>query len=170
MAQSIWIKPILLENGRVLIEAGKKVGQLDASHGYEEKGQFVVLASGSSSRSGQPPSTATQTALAHLKTAKCWGKDLLIEQYGGSEFGRWKAKYKIEFSQGASSYVAYVTAGDYLLWNEGAWEEHVLSEMSAGKPVALVREASPRGIELTAWDESGFTRRRSCCPLNILGN
>ncbi|MBS0653857.1 MAG: hypothetical protein JSR39_10095 [Verrucomicrobia bacterium] len=153
--QPLWIKPILLENGRVLIEAGKKLGQLDSAHGYEEKGQFVVPASASAAR-GKKYSTLAQEAFALLKNAKCWGQDLLIQQYGGGEFGKWREKFKIEFAQGPASYVIFVATGDYLMWKEGRWQEAPLSELSTQQPVALVRTVSPRSVELTVWDETGF--------------
>lgn len=153
--QPLWIKPILLENGRVLIETGKKLGQLDSAHGSEEKGQFVVPASASSAR-GKQYSSLAQEAFALLKNAKCWGHDLLIQQYGGGEFGRWREKFKVEFAQGAASYVVFVATGDYLMWKEGRWQEAPLSEVSAQLPVALVKAVSPRSVELTVWDETGF--------------
>lgn len=155
-AQPFWIKPILLENGRVLIEAGNKLGQLESSHGYEEKGQFVVPALGGSSHLEAKRSVLSQEALNQLKYAKCWGKDLLIEQYGGREFAKWKEKFKIDFSQSSIPYVCYVAAGDYLLWKDGKWREGSFSEISPDQPVVLVKSASARSIELAAWDESGF--------------
>lgn len=154
--QSVWIKPILLENGRVLVEAGKKIGQLDTSHGTEEKGQFVLPVSFSPSRVDQKFSSDAKRSLHDLKNAKCWGKDQLIQQYGGSEFSRWKEKMKIEFPQGANSYVCFVATGDYLSWQQGRWKEAALSEVDPSTSVAWVKAVSPRGIELTVWDESGF--------------
>ncbi len=153
--QPLWVKPILLENGRVLIEAGKKLGQLDSAHGSEEKGQFVVPACASAAR-GKKYSTLAQEAFGLLKNAKCWGQDLLIQQYGGGEFRKWREKLKIELFQGAASYVVFVAKGDYVMWKEGRWQEAPLSELSAQQPVALVRAVSPRAVELTVWDETGF--------------
>ncbi len=153
--QPLWIKPILLENGRVLIEAGKKLGQLDSAHGIEEKGQFVVPTSASAVRE-KKYSPLAQEAFALLKSAKCWGQDLLIQNYGAGEFGKWREKLKIELSESGASYVIFVAAGDYLMWKEGKWQETPLSELSSKKPVALVRTVSPRAVELTFWDETGF--------------
>ncbi len=154
--QSLWIKPILLDNGRVLIEAGKKLGQLESAQALEEKGQFVVPTAGSATRVKQESSPLTIEALSHLKNARCWGHDLLISQYGGGEFGQWRDKLKIEVPQGTASYVAFVGSGDYLVWKEGRWEVATLSELSAQQPVAWVRAVSPRGVEMTVWDETGF--------------
>ncbi len=161
--QPLWVKPILLDNGRVLIEVGKKMGQLETAHGHEEKGQFVVPASSVSSGAGQ---NRIQEALGQLKNARCWGRDLFIQHYGGAEFGMWKEKYKIEFSQG---YVSFVAAGDYLIWKQGRWEEGGLSDLSAEQPVAAVKSVSPKGIELTVWDDSGFYPVQVQLPLEHPG-
>ncbi|MBI3236698.1 MAG: hypothetical protein HYZ48_03225 [Chlamydiales bacterium] len=147
-AQELSIKPILLDNGRVLIEAYKK------SRETEEKGQFIV--SSISSKSESKHSAGSKAPFSALRQGKCWGKDLLIRHHGGNEFEHWKERYKLEFFQGSTPYVCFVAEGDYLCWSQGRWERVESSELPSEESVALVKSASPKGIELTAWDEMGF--------------
>lgn len=157
--QSLWIKPILLDNGRVLIETGKKWGHLNSSHGHEEKGQFIV------SEQASKKNLAKEEAFAVLRKGRGWGKDLLMQQYGGGEFASWRDRYKIEIPHGAGSYVLYVMQGDYLQWKDGVWTRVDRDRLLPECPVAMVQAASARGIELMAWNETGFDSMRVELPL-----
>lgn len=147
--QSMWIKPILLENGRVLIEAGRNVGIAK-----EERGQFVLPVGGSQGKAKEQ--FLHSEALASLKKGHFFGKDVWIERYGGVEFASWKDRYKIELGREGATYVVYVMAGDYLIWNGTRWEKAERDQLTSGVPLAVVKVASAQGIELTVWDPSGF--------------
>jgi hypothetical protein len=155
--QPLWVKPILLDNGRILIEAGKKLGQLDSTHGHEEKGQFTIFASPKGMSTDRNDSTFLKGAFSQLRNAKYWGKDLLIEKYGGREFAGLQGKCKIDLKEGALSYVVFVGIGDYLMWKNGRWQQSPFSELTTKHPIALVKGVSPRSIELTVWDQRGFS-------------
>lgn len=159
--QPLWIRPILLENGRVLIEAGRKLGHLDLGQGYEEKGQFIVSVALNRSFSQIEHSLPQETAVAALRKGHCWGKDALIQHYGGVELASWRDRYKIEISSGVSQHIVFVTAGDYLQWNGSRWLWANRDQLATNMPVALVKNISSRGVEFIVWDESGF------CPIQV---
>ena len=91
-----------------------------------------------------------------LKEGKCWGRDLLIQTYGGEQYRLIKNKQKIEFSKENGSYVCFVETGDYLTWKEGKWQISALSEASEDTPLAHIKAISGKNVEVEAWDESGF--------------
>ncbi len=156
--QSLWIKPILLDNGRVLVEVGRRLGSLDAPQS-EEKGQFVVSETGDFKRSSI--FCSAEPYIQALKSARCWGKDCLIEQYGGREFQYLKEKYKIECGSGA----CFVSQGDYLIWKRGQWIEVVGDDNVTDAPIAQVLSLSSQGLEIAVWDESGFYPVQISLPL-----
>jgi hypothetical protein len=150
--QAIWVKPILLDQGGVLVEVGRKLGSLDAPHS-EEKGQFFVQPN----PLGLKSAFSSSLNFAHtLKGARAWGQDQLVQKYGGREYQMAKEKYKLEFSQEGSSYACFVSSGDHLVWNGEEWKVAEADESTFGHPVALVKSASIKGIDVSAWDETGY--------------
>ena len=149
---SLWIKPILLDDGSVLIEAGRK---FSAEHGQtaEERGEFVISRAGAFASKYHP---GTQNFIQELKSAKCYQQDLLIERYGGAEFSSWGKKYKLEFQNGSSTYARFVSSGDYLVYQGGEWDVSAIPEGVANLPLAKIRAVSAKGIEIEGWDEGGF--------------
>jgi hypothetical protein len=146
-ATPLWVKPILLDNGAVLVEAGRKSG------GSEELGQFVVTeAAVASSRysPGQLP------FVKELKAARCLGPDLFVQRYGGREYSSWRDKVVLELARGSATYACFVSAGDFLVYDEEQWRVAEREELKADLPVALVRAVSSKAVEIEAWDETGF--------------
>jgi hypothetical protein len=156
-ATSLWAKPILLENGAVLIEAGRKLISKDGKVG-EEKGQFIVAGQG-----GVPPryNSANQAFAKALKSGRVFPYDLLIQKYGGREYAAWREKAVIELSQEGSTYACFVSPGDYLLYENGEWRVCSLKELKSDRPIAQVKTISEKTVEMEAWDETGF------CPLPL---
>ncbi len=151
--QSLWIKPILLDNGGVLVEVGRKLGALDAPHS-EEKGQFVVQ---TNQTPGKSSSNFQQPFAKALKDARVWGIDQLIQKYGGREYAGWKEKYKLDFSHEGNPYACFVSTGDQLVWDKQRWRVVGPDEVTMGRPLALVKSVSSKGLDIGAWDESGFS-------------
>lgn len=138
----IAIKPVSLEGNSVLIEVSG-----------EEDGQFMVQER-PLSPSGNKDKRDHYFHL--LSQAKWWGTDILFQKYGGEEYKEMKDKQKLEFADKGSSYVQFVSQGDYLLWDEDQWTIVPLSSVSPTKPLAHVKSISSKGIEMEAWDETGF--------------
>jgi len=147
---ALWIKPILLDNGNVLMEAGRRLISKEGQLLGEEKGEYVVtLVKGAQQ----------EKALAYLeelKGARAVGHDALIAKYGGKEYALWRDKVKIEFAPEGHSYACFVGKGDVLQYKESEWR--VLSAEAIDKclPMARVLAASPKAVEIEGWDESGF--------------
>lgn len=139
----IAITPISLDENSVLIEVRLN----------EEKGEFILK------NACLIPKEIEALAYAKtLRDAKWWGPDILIQNCGGDEYQHLRFKHKIEFSD---ANVCFIGEGDLLAWEEDQWR-HVSSDtISPFLPLARVAAITPRGIELQAWDESGFY------PMNV---
>ena len=152
MPTALWIKPILLDDGHLLIEAGRKLLSKDGSAYGEEKGEFIT-----SAVAGKSSAEAPTPYFEELKEGGCLGHDALIAQYGGKEYASWGEKVKVEFTQGGRSYACFVASGDLLYYREGEWRAFSPDDASAsGLPLARVVAAAPKGVEIEAWDETGF--------------
>ncbi len=141
-ATGLWVKPILLDNGTVLIEAGRKVAS------GEERGQFILA------KQGPGLSQSVLPFVKELKTARCFPYDLLIQKYGGREFAPWRDKAVLEFSRDAGTYALFVSPGDGLIYESGEWR--IAEEIKKDFPVAKVRAMTGKSIEIEAWDDTGF--------------
>jgi len=151
-ATGLWVKPILLESGAVLVEAGRKLVSQEGGAG-EEVGQFLVA------QQGGIPARYNPTQLQcvkELKGARGFSQDLLIQKYGGREFASWSDKVVLEMAGEGGVYALFVAAGDYLQYDGGQWHILALEELKKESPVAHIKVASRMGCEIQAWDETGF--------------
>jgi hypothetical protein len=87
-----------------------------------------------------------------LKSAKFWGHDLLIQNYGGSDYRDLLKKNKIE----VEGKVYFVGEDDLLMWKDGRWHLVSLKNIEPLTPIAKVISSIPTEICLQIWDESGF--------------
>ncbi len=156
-ATGLWAKPILLDNGAVLIEAGRKFVSQDG-HTGEEKGQFMIAG-----QRGVPSrhNSANQSFAKELKSGRGFSHDLLMQEYGGREYAAWREKGVIELSHSHSTYACFVSPGDYLLYDQGEWRVCSFEELKMDHPIAQVKAISGKTIEIEAWDETGL------CPFQF---
>ncbi len=157
VATALWIKPILLDNGAVLVEAGRKLVSKEGKEG-EEKGQFIISQQGGVPASYNP---GKQEYVSQLKAARGFTHDLLIQKYGGREYSPWKDKSVLELSSGSSTYGFFVTPGDYMIYDEGEWRVAHREGLKNDCPIAYIRAISGKSIDIEMWDEMGF------CPLQL---
>lgn len=148
----LWAKPILLDNGAVLIEAGRKLVSKEG-HAGEEKGQFIVAGQGGVPSRYNP---VNQSFAKELKSGRSFPYDLLIQNYGGREYSGWREKVVIELAQDSSTYACFISPGDYLLYDEGEWRVCSFEELKMDHPIAKVKAISGKTVEIEAWDEIGF--------------
>lgn len=146
---AIWIKPILLDNGNVLIEAGRKMISREGEILGEEKGEFIAPLHKSSS-------LRQHENLLDLKAALHLGEDPLIEKYGGAEYASWKEKIKLHIASGPKSYAVFVSKGDFLQFKDQEWRITSSDSLSPDLPLASVVSSSSKAVEIHAWDASGF--------------
>jgi hypothetical protein len=90
----------------------------------------------------------SQPYVATFERAKGWGPDLLVQNYGGSEYSSLASKCRLMFS----TYGLFVGKGDLLVWKEGEWRD--AEEGTMGLPLAEVK-STQGAIRLDVWDESG---------------
>ena len=152
-ATSLWVKPILLDNGNVLVEAGRKLISKEGVLIGEEKGEFIASPHRNASFRLHENAAA---CLAELKKAIYLGQDPLIEKYGGKEYAAWKDKIKLEFSSDSRTYALFVSAGDFMQFKDKEWRYILNSEIAADLPLAQVVSVGAKGVEMKGWDESGF--------------
>lgn len=153
VATALWIKPILLDNGTVLVEAGRKLVSKDGKEG-EEKGQFIIAQQGGVPASYNP---GNQPYVNALKAARGFTQDLLVQKYGGREYSLWKDKSVLELSAGSNTYGFFVTPGDYMMYDEGEWRVMPYEGLKRDLPIAHVRAISGKSIDIEVWDEMGFS-------------
>jgi hypothetical protein len=156
VATALWVKPLLLDNGAVLVEAGRVLGH--GEQNTEEKGQFIVAQQG-----GMPYryQLATRDYAKEMKAARGFSRDQLVTLYGGREYAAWKEKIVLELAKGADTYACFVSAGDYLLYEGKEWRVAALEDLKGDLPVARVRAVHAGAVEIDVWDETGF------CPLQV---
>lgn len=129
------ITPIAMKDGSVAIEVVLE----------GEKGQFVLK--------NRPRQVNEEASFARaLKEAKWWGPDLFLQNYGGEEYKTFHGKHKIEFSNS----ICFVQEGDFLMWEDEQWKGVSLDQLLPFFPIAKVSSISSRGVQIEAWDETGF--------------
>jgi hypothetical protein len=151
-ATSLWVKPLLLDSGAILIEAGRKFVDANGQVG-EEKGQFILAQQGGIPARFNP---TQQIFIKVFRSARNFSNDALIQKYGGREYALWKDKAVLELSSGSSTYALFVSSGDYLIYEEGEWRVAVCEELKNDRPVAYVKSVSQKAVEIEVWDEIGF--------------
>ena len=149
---ALWVKPILLDNGAVVVEAGRKLLSKEGKVG-EEKGQFIVV-----QQEGIPMryNPSQQPFMQELKLARSFPQDLLIQKYGGREYSGWRDKAVLELTCGTASYACFVSVGDYLLYDEGEWRSVSKEMLKLDRPIARIKSATGKSLEIEAWDETGL--------------
>lgn len=113
----------------------------------EQKGEFILKETPKSSKALEK--TAFVKA---LKSGKWWGPDLFLENYGGADYRSLLGKHKLEFADS----VCYVSEGDYLIWENETWKPAPTSPLSPFLPIAQVSAITSKGVQIEAWDETGF--------------
>lgn len=151
-ATGLWVKPLLLDNGTVLVEAGRKLTSKEGNS-VEEKGQFIVAQQG-----GIPPhyNPSRQNFAEQIKFARGFAEDLLIQKYGGREYSAWKGKTTLLLTAGTKTYACFVSVGELLQFDEGEWHVTALEDVNGDRPLARIKSASAKAIEIDVWDETGF--------------
>jgi len=128
------IQPLALEGDGVLVEV--------RSGGV--KGDFLL-------KNYSPRPIEEREYVKNLKSAKGWGSDIFLQQFGGTDYLEYAKKYKIE----AGKEVFFASEGDLFAWNGECWTA-ASYESAAGLPVAKVIRTTPRSIDVEVWDETGF--------------
>ncbi len=149
---NLWIKPILLDSGAVLIEAGRKFVLKDGKMA-EETGQFIVAQQGGIPAQYNP---IHLECIKELKDSRSFSQDLLIQKYGGREYASWKNKVVLEISKGCSHYALFVSSGDYLQYDHGEWHLISFEEITPASPLARIKSASNQLLDIEVWDDRGF--------------
>jgi hypothetical protein len=89
-----------------------------------------------------------------LQQGKWLGADQLIATYGGDDYRELKMKQVIELGKGAPLHVAM---GDSLVWEGESWRRVDQGEATHDLPLARIRAITPSGVEVEAWDATGFS-------------
>ncbi len=150
----LWVKPISMNRHSVTFE----VYRFLESEQKEEQNQLVLsIAPEAKKKSLSLSQKESLDYVKAVKEIKHWGKDRLLEAYGGDEYRMLREKEKIQVgSDEGSSSVYFVSSGDFLIWDDGKWKLTTAQEISPTKPVVQIKSASPRGVEAELWDETGF--------------
>lgn len=149
---ALWIKPLSFSRSQTTFEVGRRL-----EDEKEEKGQLVLNVSTDPGRRALSLRQKNDAPFVRtIREAKHWSRDRLLETYGGEGYRRLREKEKIQFMQDDKSYVCFVSSGDFLIWQDGRWRPVAAAEVSRSEPICQVKTASPRAVEIEAWDETGF--------------
>lgn len=147
------VKPLSFGRNGVNFE----VCRLHAEERVEERTELALVTASEAMKRRYSIHQKSEAGFAKtVKEAKHWGKDRLLETRGGEDYRHLKEREKLQFADEAGSYVCFVKAGDFLIWNEGRWKVAALPENSSTLPIARVKIATPRSLEIEFWDETGF--------------
>jgi hypothetical protein len=139
---SLWIQPILLSHGAILIKAFRQV------HSTEQSAEFI-----SSSGSWQMPK---DDFMQQLQNSSYLSFDLLIQHYGGPRFASWRDKGTLKCVNPMHSYACFVSEADLLVFKDQQWQVASLATKTQGLPLAQVKKLLPEHMQLEVWDEKGF--------------
>lgn len=148
----LWIKPILSGQEDICLEIGQFSPCKEGEGFLEEVGQVLVQ----QVRSSAFKEKRESAFLSSIRQAKWWGNDCLLKQYGGQEYREMMQKQKVEIPSEFGSQFYFLSAGDYLEWQEGCWQQTPLSSAKPGCPLAFVKSISSKNMEVEVWDEKGF--------------
>ena len=151
---SLWIKPVIMDQSGVLIEVGREIAIKGVVE--QEKSSFVLPEPSASDALGGRAlgRRSAGKEIEELKQASLWGRDILFEKYGGREFQAVKEKVKLEFA--APAQVCFVSQGDYVTLLDGHWKVVALQEAHPNAPLLYIKMLSSKGVEIQAWDATGF--------------
>lgn len=147
----LWVKPIILDGGSVLLEVGRKFISKEGEEG-EERGQFIASLQGM----GASQLSASQTPLSEIKLAQFFSQDVFMQRYAGKEYGYLNQKGVIDITGAFGTYALLVSTGDYLLYKDKEWHVVGSEELETDAPIGYVRSVSEKGVDVEVWDAKGF--------------
>lgn len=140
----LWIQPILLDNGAILIKAFRQFQSTEQSTEFVSSCSLDIL------------QTSEGDFIKQLQKSTYFNCDLLIQHYGGSEFTRWKEKGVLKCINQNGSYACFISEMDILVFKGDEWQVASTEIKTEGLPLAQVKMLSPQSMQLEVWDEKGF--------------
>ena len=140
---ALWIQPILLTNGAVLIKVSRQF------HSTEQNAEFISCSSGLLQMSNDD-------FMQQLQNSSYLSFDLLIQHYGGPKFAGWKEKGTLKCINQMQSYACFVSELDLLVFKDRRWQVASLATKTQGLPLARVKKLLPEQMQLEVWEENGF--------------
>ncbi|MFI5333956.1 MAG: hypothetical protein ACHQT8_02170 [Chlamydiales bacterium] len=147
------VKPVSLGKNSVTLE----MSRIAQDTQVEEKTQFLLQKTRDGLKRTFSLHQKEEAAFAKaMKGAKHWGKDRFLDLHGGEGYRYLKEREKVQFNKEGGNYVCFVRAGDILLWQDEKWRVANPDEILTTSPIAQVKIATPRAVEIEMWDETGF--------------
>ncbi len=148
----LWIRSSFLDKNKVLIEAGLFTPDKGVEGFLEEKSQFILQ----EESSGEGKMYQQEEWFSSLQKAKLWGVDVILSKCRETKYSGFKEKLKLEIPGAKGVVFCFMQQGDLIVWNGEMWVPTEDRRKANGKPLAQVKAASLREIELEVWDEEGF--------------
>jgi hypothetical protein len=146
----LWIKPLSCEGDKVLLEVGLFMPSKDSEMFQEEKVRFVLQeVKGSTSSKAFPP------FVEKLKSAKLWGRDVVLQRFAHNVGLEVRDKIKLEIP-GEKTIFCFLGKNDILKWDGANWTPDLFFYEEYEGPIAQVRNVTPKSIEIDVWEAEGF--------------
>jgi hypothetical protein len=143
----LWIKVDFSTDATPALEAGLFTLAKDSSLFEEEKTQWSLERDSSFDKN-----TSSCLFVDLLKKAKVWGKDVVIPRLGGEKYAYLQDKIKLEIPFQGKRTFCFVKKGDFLRYGDLGWELSPANELLANSPIAYIKTASVKSIEIEVWD------------------
>ncbi len=152
-----WIEPRLLTNGSLVVLFRVQYKDCDDSVIYELTEERKIE---------KPVGVGNlcddfSTLHSELSKSKIFGKDKVIELYGGDSFSNIKNCYRFEKCQNGS--VIYINDGDILYLSEDGWVKESVD--ARNKPLLLIKKFNNDKCEYTIWGKSGIYSESKTLPI-----
>lgn len=143
----LWIKVDFSTSGSAVIQAGLFTLAKETALFEEEKLSWTLEYDLSFQQNEK-----NLPFIEALKKGKVWGHDVTIARLFGEKHASLQNKIKIEtLRQGKRSF-CFVGKGDFLYYDTQGWVPLLREEQAESKPIAYIKKASPKFVELEVWD------------------
>ena len=101
-------------------------------------------------------SLQVDTTLLSRQQCSWYGKDLFLNEHGGSAFSHLKDKEHLCFGKATELYNCYLEVSDALTWDGEKWRECKLGLESRGKPLLYLENQDDNALYFRLWGIKGY--------------
>lgn len=149
--KSVSLRPIILDSSHVGLEY--TLEQEVAQHSLVVKKQ--VQHTLEKEQTSQEDRGELPVYIQEIARGKYFGKDLLVEKYGGPRMSLLKTQSVLQLGEEGYPKAFFLAKGDLLIWKENRWH-YAPAGNTQGYPLMRIGKIEPDAIHCEIWDQSGF--------------